>query len=867
MFKIFAFPTLLSLKAPHCADLHWREPQADRGFHFGSTGARSKKTGEIEVMRTLVAVAVACSSLVSLGQAQSSAASIRKDVNIEAQDLSAALKEFAREREQYLIFDDRDVVNHRTMGATGTMTQEETLGTLLKDTGLTYLYLDERTVTIVPVASRPAIQNKDDTASAVKEAQNPRGFWGRFRVAQAVTGTSGVNGANANANANAESMKLEEVVVTAQKREERLKDVPMSISVLSGETLDEIAVAGISEALNRVPGVVTSTAVQGGGTQIAIRGVGASGPVFSGSSPIAYYLDTVPFGLVKSAVAPDSNAYDLERVEVLRGPQGTLYGATAQNGVVRVLTKEADLDQFDFKARAGGSSTDNGGSNYRADAAINVPLIDGKLAVRGVVGAEDLSGWIDSPVGTDINDAQLRNYRLKINAQPTQALSIGFSTWLSRNTYGAPSSASDEGTIISRTNQEIKTDYDAHGLKIDYDWSGVSLTSTTSYLSFEQAGDLGAEALGLSPLFTALDSDIFAQEVILQSAQKAPWSWSIGGFYRDGEDRLRQRAIWFAAPVDFADFSESYAIFGQLSQRFAADRFQWTLGLRYFSDDVRNLDNLPTPDEPPYQQSDSFSAVSPRAVLTWFPNQDTTVYVSYAEGFRSGFPQNENVRFFPALKPDELHNYEIGLKAEVLDRRLSFEAAVYYMDWSDVQQTISSEDADGNCCFSALVNGESASGVGIDLGFTARPVHRLELGLNVSWNDLQLDSDVSSGGFPLFSEGDRLNFSSEYTANAFIDYDFMLGGTGWTGSISTSANFISKQYARGLFGVPFVNEGDDLLISRAGFTVTSPTRWTATLFVENLNDERGGMPASLPIADWSARQRPRTVGLQFEYRL
>ena len=101
---------------------------------------------------------------------------------------------------------------------------------------------------------------------------------------------------------------------------------------------------------------------------------------------VGYYLDSVPFSLVKSAIAPDFDAYDLQRVEVLRGPQGTLYGANSENGLVRVLTNDADLNNYEFKARSSVSSTDGGGGNYRGDMAVNVPLVDGKLAARLVLG-------------------------------------------------------------------------------------------------------------------------------------------------------------------------------------------------------------------------------------------------------------------------------------------------------------------------------------------------------------------------------------------------------------------------------------------------------------------------------------------------
>ena len=167
--------------------------------------------------------------------------------------------------------------------------------------------------------------------------------------AHAVSATADSNEATAGPDA------LEEIVVTAQKREQRLQDVPIGITVMRGSTLDNSSAVSFLDALGSVPGVaITGTqnaAFQGGGAQLSIRGVTASAPSLAGTSPVAYYLDGVPFGLVKSAVVPDLAPYDLDRVEVLRGPQGTLYGASAEDGVVRVITSRADLHNFDIKTR------------------------------------------------------------------------------------------------------------------------------------------------------------------------------------------------------------------------------------------------------------------------------------------------------------------------------------------------------------------------------------------------------------------------------------------------------------------------------------------------------------------------------------
>jgi iron complex outermembrane recepter protein len=667
---------------------------------------------------------------------------------------------------------------------------------------------------------------------------------------------------------------IEEVIVTAQKRAERLQDVPISIAVLGGEGLDKSTVEGVTEALKRVPGVTNTVGVNGG-TQLAVRGVSAGGPLFSGSSPVAYYLDSVPFGFVKTAIVPDSNAYDVERVEILRGPQGTLYGASAQNGVVRVLTRDANPDAFELKTRTSVSTTDGGGDNYRVDAALNVPLVEDKLAARAVVGYQDMDGWVDAPNRDDVNDAKLVSYRLKVNARPTENLSIGLSAWRSDNDYGAPSTSDDQGRVASVHDQSIATDYDVYGLKIAYDFAGIRLTSSTSYLDYQNIYDLDFFLPTL--LTTELDSKVKAEELILNSTQGETWRWSLGGFYRDAEDRLVQ--TWpglLPSPLDWSETSKSFAFFGEITRVLLDGRFEVTAGLRHFEDDVEGRENSSLtgdPNAPLNHSKSNFDATSPRLVLTWHPNADVTSYVSYAEGFRSGFNQNPLVLTvapaFPPLTADTLKNYEMGLKTGLFDGRLAIDSAVYFMDWQDVQQPLT-VDFNG-APVAAIINGASASGLGVDLGISTEVIGGLRIGATVSWNDLTMDSDVfsqePSGPVLLFHEGDRLSYSAEYTTSLSVDYAFPLGKNGMQGRFSTSATYSSEQAYRTIVGgTLIVDEGDPMLISRASFSIDFPRRWSATLFADNINNEDGAYVGFLNVPDWASRTRPRTIGLQLEYQ-
>jgi iron complex outermembrane recepter protein len=826
----------------------------------------------------LIALALLCAAALWVERAsgapqeEASRMSEARQFHIQSQAMSAALKEFADQAGVQIMFPPELVAGRISPVVQGEKSAAEALRQLLEGSGLEFA-VQGNTVAVRSPGSPTADLGKSGQAE--------------MRVAQAEAADSANPGKEGQQSTPSESKdaedgeELDEILVTAQKRQERLQEVPISISVLRGDDLDKSTVQGITEALNRVSGVATNLTMQGGGTQIAVRGVTAGGSLFNGSSPIAYYLDSAPFGLIKTAIVPDANAYDLERVEVLRGPQGTLYGATALNGVVRVLTKNADPDNFEIKARTTGSTTKDGGENYRGDLAVNMPLVEGKVALRGVVGYEDWSGWIDKPNDEDANDGVIRNMRLKVHVRPLEKLSLDASAWLSRGDFGAPSVALDSGASPTSLKESMSQDYDVYNVGIGYDFSAFSVASATSYLKYDNGGDLDlSELFGASvpPLFTGLDSKVFSQELTVNSAQAGPWRWSVGGIYRDAEDQLLQTlGSLLPVPIDFSDLSESFAVFGQVTRLFLNGRLELTGGLRYFEDDVIQIENQPSSGNPadPVLPPDgsTFDATSPRIVLTWHPSDAATVYGSYSEGFRSGFNQNANVKRaapqFAPLEADTLKNYEIGAKGNLWSRRVAYETAVYYVDWQDVQQTVA-VIANG-VPVTALINGPSASGMGLEFAVTGEPVDGLDLGVNFSWNDLAMDARVeslgSTGPVVLFDKGNRLNASAEHTVGTFMDYNFPLGGGGLRGQFSASANYISEQATRAIIADDVsVVDGDETLIARAAFSIDSSERWTATLFAENLTNEQDASVRDAIVEGWARRARPRTVGVQFEYR-
>ena len=220
---------------------------------------------------------------------------------------------------------------------------------------------------------------------------------------------------------------IEEIVVTAFKREGlRVVDAPASINILDGEFIEDLGADQIEDFLQFSPGLSIDEAqgVAGSGvTAIQIRGVSAT----FGAASVGFYLDDLPFSFINFNLLPDPSPYDLRSIEVLKGPQGTLYGAGSAAGVVIVNTNDPIMNKFSAKADLQGSSTDRGSENYSFSGALNVPLVKDKLAARVTISYQNNDGYIDDrsvPGADNLNDEERLNARLKLLYTPSEDLEV-----------------------------------------------------------------------------------------------------------------------------------------------------------------------------------------------------------------------------------------------------------------------------------------------------------------------------------------------------------------------------------------------------------------------------------------------------------
>ncbi|MEW9625761.1 TonB-dependent receptor [Rhodanobacter geophilus] len=694
------------------------------------------------------------------------------------------------------------------------------------------------------------------------------------------------------------------VVVTANKRSELLQSVPMAVSAVSGDDLRREGANSFADYATRIPGLnVISTSV--GQTQLVLRGI-TSGSTQSNSS-VSTYIDDAPYGSSTvyaegSLLTPDIDPSDIERIEVLRGPQGTLYGSNSLGGLVKFVTAPPDATNAYGRVSVGYTSVDGGGSGLTERAMFNVPLVQDQLALRVNAYDRDDPGYIDN-VATgkpEVNADKARGGRAQLLWTPTSKVSVRLSA-LAQNLgsdglanagvevdpatlepiYGYQKQSRAAGTGL------LKIRYRLYDLSVNADLGWATLVSSSSYgtQKVTQVGDV-TTAYGplLNPVF-GLDNGgysvsqpvslgKFTQELRLQSSAKQAIEWRVGLFYTRENTTNHQTINVFdattGAPIDLpnlADLSIGPGLFKEWAGYadatwHATSQLSVLVGARY------------THDSTSYTQvgsgllaGDSDFTIRSKDTPTTYLfnpsfkfNDNLMAYARVASGFRPG---GANVGVPPGLgapvsfAPDKLTSYELGFKSTLLDRSMVFDADVFYIDWSQIQLTTTADN------FVFLSNGGKARSQGVEANWQYEPARGLVLSANASWTDAELTADTPPGLYGY--KGDRLPWVPKWNANVGVDYDFPLGG-GWSGFVGGSYSYVGARMTDFLsvpgprISVPAYH-GVDL---HAGTYVGN---WTIRAYVKNLTNARGITSLSSETTDpqgspfAASYVPPRTVGV------
>jgi outer membrane receptor protein involved in Fe transport len=720
--------------------------------------------------------------------------------------------------------------------------------------------------------------------------------------------TSGAAYAQPAASQAGAATEFTEVVVTAGKREERLINVPESVTAVSAADLAKIGAVQFRDYANTIPGLNFSTA-GAGESEVNIRGVTTGTNV---SSTVGLYVDEVPYGssgsFAKTAqLALDVGLFDVDRVEVLRGPQGTLYGAGAMGGLIKYVSKTPQTQAFGADAQAGVSDTNGGGINYNGAVDLNVPLVTDKAAVRVSGFYSRDGGYIDNTTRhvDDVNRSDVSGARADVLLTPTDKLSIrlaGFIQDITRDGRTNADYALNGQPINGSLNQSAASPepfsqhFDLVSATVGYDLGFSKLTSVTSYQSVQShysvdyPSYIGLISFFMSPVSTAglgisEHTNRFVQEVRLASSGASPLQW-IAGVYYDSEtsdnfqkfferDLSGNPVSTNFATVQFPSDYKEIAGFGDLTYHFT-DKLEATGGVRYARNDQTFAQNasgtltsigLLTPE--PAQKSSDQSATY-LATASYHFSPDATGYIRYATGYRPGGPNfkvtdsSGNLLAPLSFKPDSLDSYEIGFKAETSDRRYSIDASTYYIHWSQIQlyTSVAGLSITGNANGAADIKGA-------ELALTARPVQALGLVGSFAYEDPTLTSDTPELGA---SKGERLPNVPKFTATLSGDYEF--SPSDLRPSVGLTVRYVSDRTASyngaAAEGIPQYILPEYTSVDLRGSVHLGQT--IAQVYVRNLFDERGQLSASSLAASATtpttpglpvrvAVMQPRTIGI------
>ena len=813
------------------------------------------------VMFGLSAVAWSQQSVADTGQDA-------KKISVAPQHLAGALQEFSEQSGLQVAYLSSLAENVSSNGTRGADTTEAALSEILSRTGLEYRFVNSETVAIrVGDTNEPVANNAKRPillAQVANQDRSPR---------NATPADRGATGAS-----ESDRPVIEEIVVTSQKREQRALDIPMSIGVFDAEDIERQGLDNMVDLSYAAPGMMVQEF--GPGRQVVfMRGVGNR----VGDSPLTgVYLDEVPVTLGVSspndAGQLDLRTTDLERVEVLKGPQGTLYGAGAVSGTIRFITADPLLDRFGFKGNVSAMFTEDGAPSQLASIVVNTPLVDDVFGIRVAATHENNGGWVDRPQAglSDVNENKLSNVRVKSLWQPTDLLDIKAMIIVNRNhdsNSGGVNHSNPDRTFDLPLDPDrsypFDDDYELYNVTAAYEFDRASLLSSTSYIdqsatwlyTVDAGPDTSFPGFG-SLITTDLDKTGFVQELRLASSGDSLLKWTVGAYYQDvkeHKDKALESAVG-VRPDETKGESESWATFVDASYM-VSEKLELGIGARYFEED-RTSDRI-APQES--TQVGKFDKLTWRLTSLFSLNEHTKLFANVATGFRSGGFNSfdANGEQIPPYGPEELLTYEIGSKMLLQNRKGGLDFALFYSEYSDYLRRGFVFDETTGLFVSTQSNFGDVTIKGAEVSVNVAPTDALRLFLNGTYTDSELvHVDESVTGDGLGVPGDPVDYIPRYS--------FSVGGElyfSWSddvpGVFSVNYNYREKVPVvdRSLTpeSIPIMWSDDvGLLSARLG---VEWTRWSLQLFGENLTNESGSFDPWISYGQ-AVRNRPRTFGVR-----
>jgi len=640
---------------------------------------------------------------------------------------------------------------------------------------------------------------------------------------------------------------LEEVRVTARRRSELLQEVPLQISVFSALDIERAGIDRIDKAIALTPNFEIRNDQQPGVFTMTVRGVSQNR---NAEAPIAFVVDGVPVGNVNAFT---QDLYDIERIEILKGPQGALYGRNAIGGAINVVTK-APTNEYEGQAELRYGKDDY----YRFGGSYSGPIVEDRLLFRVSGFYEEGDGLIynvtrDAPAEKFDN----RGIRGKLLFNATDNVTFDLRASYGKIETGAalytPTTVNpvfmnsiQPNVIIddfdSQAVREIKDVY----LKVDWETKYGTLTSITGYDDLFETLDQTFDWLEISLVEGVLTDDIenVTQELRWVSPYEDRFGYIIGAFYQDTkkfrgiEPRLNLNCVVppfdcspankFLIPVNVSfveQNSDVFAVFGQVE--YDISEKLTVLGSLRYDEDQRSVTRITAG----FDDDASFSLLQPKVSLAYDWNDRVMTYISAARGFRSG-GFNDTGTFGFEYDQEELWTYELGFKSTSESQRIRLNGAIFYTDYDDQQFFLID-----NMNAQALVNGDKSTVKGFELDTQIWPLSNWQISAGFGYTDGEIDRIPEFTGAPPFIDFDelsgntlpftsewKLNFSTEYThnlqngVNLIARFDYVHYGETWF-----TLDNIERQEPYGLAALRIGAEFD---------------RWTVTAYAENLFDNR-----------------------------
>jgi iron complex outermembrane recepter protein len=706
--------------------------------------------------------------------------------------------------------------------------------------------------------------------------------------------------------------------------------VPGAIQAISGDTLARQGVGGFIDVATRIPGLQIQD-LGPGDKKYIIRGINSVGDSTTG----VYYDEAVISGSNANdggGRQADIKLYDLDRVEVLRGPQGTLYGASSMSGTIRFITKKPKLSGVEGYITGEVSDTEKGSQNYDANGAVNLPIVDGKLAARVVGWYVNDSGYIDQvriPAGrvNDVNDDRTTGGRGMLRWAPNEDLdlvaSITAQTTKSDGSsrYTPPGSLSfgdtagglppvPGGDLLNTdlTRSPWSDTLHVFSLTGTYKLPSGSITATANQFNRDMHFEFDSTPILISfqipdPAQTIQPQsrDVNSDEIRYASLFSGPVNFVAGGFYQREKSDFDVQVVRTNAlgeiiepfsPLNSKDAlsnpgvgttyfgrndhreTRQYAGFGEVTWE-VTPQLTLLAGARYFSEKLDGKQQTTHPfggfgpgDVDPDPTDDTFSKTTFKANASYKFADRQLAYFTFSQGFRSGGLNPADLPFASGIpkgfEPDDLNNFEVGIKGRVSEN-LEYDAAAFYIDWNNIQV----RQLDNTQAFPFTGNAGDARVTGLEASVTARVAQYLTFNVSGSYQDAKLTSDQPPipGNENVGFKGDKLPNVPKFQGAISADYTAPISSS-LRGTLAADLSYRgdSNTQLRGDQSRFNVNLDSYALLNLRAAIETDV--WTTTLFVRNVGDKRAEIDAISSTQDPLAiiTLRPRTVGISFTRR-